>query len=380
MPIYDCIVLGTGGVGSAACWQLSRRGAKVLGLDRFPLGHDRGSSHGQTRIIRQAYFEHADYVPLLRRAYELWAELEQFTEQRLFEKVGLLQVGPTDGVVLPGVLRAARQHSLQVDLLTAAESNRRFPGFLVPEHLGAVYEPRAGLLHVEACVRAHCAAAVASGAELRSDVTVQSWEAGSDVTVHTDLGNFRSRSLVVTAGPWSSTLLGTAVPNLQVLRKHIYWYGTPSERYQAAAGAPTFLYELPQGVFYGFPTICADGLKCGEHSGGEPTADPLNDPREFDARDEGRVTNFVRNFLPGVEPAVRSRSVCFYTMSPDENFLVDRHPQHPHVCFAAGLSGHGFKFTGVLGEILADWTLTGRTSLPVEFLALARGHRSDAGM
>ncbi len=373
MKVYDAIVLGTGGVGSAACWQLARRGASVLGLDRFPPGHDRGSSHGQTRIIRQAYFEHADYVPLLRRAYELWAELEQVSGQRLFEQIGLLQVGPCSGVVLPGVLRAAAQHGLVVEALSADESNRRFPGFQVPADLQAVYEPRAGLLHVEACVRAHCWAAAEQGAELLSGVTVQEWSAtNQEVVVRTDRGDFRAKSLVITAGAWSPKLLGADVAKLRVLRKHIYWFATSRPAHQAAAGAPTFLYELPHGVFYGIPAINAAGLKCGEHSGGELVPDPLNDPRLPNDNDQARVVEFVRQFLPGIEPAIKSRSVCFYTMSPDENFLLDRHPQHANVCFAAGLSGHGFKFTGVLGEVLADWTLTERTELPVAFLSLSR--------
>jgi sarcosine oxidase len=373
MKLYDCIVLGTGGVGSAACWQLSRRGCAVLGLDRFPPGHDRGSSHGQTRIIRQAYFEHADYVPLLRRAYELWAELEQTTGQRLFEQVGLLQIGPADGVVVSGVLRAAVQHGLQVETLSPAESNRRFPGFHVPEQMTAVYEPRAGLLHVEACVRAHCAAAVAAGAELLSGVEVDSWAATRDgVVVHTNRGDFQARKLIITAGAWSPDLLRESVMQLRVLRKHIYWFPSTRAEHQANQGAPSFLYELPHGVFYGIPAINSDGLKCGEHSGGERVADPLHDPRLADELDQQRVTEFVRSFLPGVEPVIQTRSVCFYTMSPDENFIVDRHPQHPNVCFAAGLSGHGFKFTGVLGQVLADWTLDGKTSLPVDFLSLAR--------
>jgi sarcosine oxidase len=373
MKRYDCIVLGTGGVGSAACWQLSRRGAAVLALDRFPPGHNRGSSHGQTRIIRQAYFEHADYVPLLRRAYELWTELEQATGTRLFEQVGLLQIGPADGVVLPGVLRAARQHALQVETLSAADSNRRFPGFHVPEGMQAVYEPRAGLLHVEECVRAHCAAAAQAGAELQHGVEVREWRATAyGVVVRTDRGDFQAKNLIITAGAWSPELLGLEQVSFRVLRKHIYWYAAPLPQHQAAQGAPTFLYELPHGVFYGIPAINADGLKCGEHSGGELVPDPLHDPRLADEADQQRVGDFVRSYLPGVEPTTRTRSVCFYTMSPDENFIVDRHPQHPNVCFAAGLSGHGFKFTGVLGQVLADWTLDGRTSLPVEFLAASR--------
>jgi len=374
MATYDVIVLGTGGVGSAACWQLAKRGAKVLGLDRFPPGHDRGSSHGQTRIIRQAYFEHADYVPLLFRAYELWHELEQISNQKLFEQVGLLQVGPPDGVVLPGVLKAAQQHGLRVELLTADESRQRFPGYQVPNDMQAVFEPRAGYLRVEACVQAHCAAAIAGGAELRSSVNVQGWTAtNGSVVVQTDHGDFGAAKLVITAGPWAADLLGHGVAPIQVRRKHIYWFPAPAAHHDAARGAPTFLYELPNGVFYGFPAINADGLKCGEHSGGEIAPDPLNDPRLHDPADEAAVSKFVRSYLPGVVPVKTQRSVCFYSMSPDENFLLDRHPEHPNVCFAAGLSGHGFKFTGVLGQVLADWTLDGRTNLPVEFLSLARG-------
>ncbi|WP_254512749.1 N-methyl-L-tryptophan oxidase [Anatilimnocola floriformis] len=370
---YDCIVLGTGGVGSAACWQLSQRGAAVLGLDRFPPGHDRGSSHGQTRIIRQAYFEHADYVPLLLRAYELWAELEQTVGQQLFEQVGLLQIGPDDGAVISGVLHAAALHQLPVETLSAAESNRRFPGFHVPEALTAVFEPRAGLLHVEACVRAHCLAAMTAGAELLSGVTVHGWDAKPGaVTVHTNQGDFHAARLIVTAGAWSPELLGCPQLSLRVLRKHLYWFAAPRPEHQASAGAPTFLYDLPHGCFYGLPSINADGLKCGEHSGGERVADPLSDPRLADERDQQRVTEFVRDFLPGVAPQFHSRSVCFYTMSPDEHFIVDRHPEHANVCFAAGLSGHGFKFTGVLGQVLADWTLSGATSLPVDFLSASR--------
>lgn len=373
MNQYDCIVLGTGGVGSAVCWQLSRRGAAVLGLDRFPPGHDRGSSHGQTRIIRQAYFEHSDYVPLLRRAYELWAELEQATGQRLFEQVGLLQVGPASGAVVSGVLTAASLHGLHVEQLTADESQRRFPGFYVPADLTAVYEPGAGLLHVEACVQAHCAAAAAAGAELQSGVEVRAWTADrGGVTVQTDRGDFHARHLVITAGAWSRELLGMPSLGLRVLRKHLYWFAAPGADYQASQQGPAFLYQLPHGVFYGLPAINADGLKCGEHSGGELVTDPLHDPRQADELDQRRVSEFVRSYLPGVAPTIRSRSVCFYTMSPDENFLVDRHPEHAHVCFAAGLSGHGFKFTGVLGEALADWVLAGRTELPMEFLSLSR--------
>ncbi|MDX1948056.1 MAG: N-methyl-L-tryptophan oxidase [Pirellulaceae bacterium] len=372
--VFDVIVLGTGGVGSAAAYHLARRGARVLGLDRFPGGHDRGSSHGQTRIIRQAYFEHSDYVPLLIEAYRLWRELEQSSGETLLRQVGLLQVGPAGGAVIGGVLASAKQHGLAVESLAAGEIERRWPGFRVPEQLVGVLEPAAGYLHVERCVLAHLAAAQEQGADLRFGSAARSWRGdGGGVTVETEDGQrYSAAKLVVTAGPWASQVLaGLGVP-LVVRRKHLYWFPAGDSAYQADKGYPTFLFELPHGVFYGFPKIDDLGLKVAEHSGGAAVADPLTDPRAFDAGDLARVEGFLAAHLPRVGRPHTCRGVCFYTMSPDEHFLVDQLPGHDNVVFAAGLSGHGFKFTSVLGPALADLALDGQTRLPIGFLGVGR--------
>jgi sarcosine oxidase len=366
--VYDAIVIGTGGVGSAAAYHLARRGAKVLGLDRFAGGHDRGSSHGETRIIRQAYFEHPDYVPLLKRAYELWGELERQVGKQLFHRVGLLQIGPESGAVVRGVLESARRHQLTVEKLDPAEIGRRWPAFGVPEGSVGAYEPGAGYLRVENCVLAHLAAAERSGAELKSGVSVLSWRVeGDGICVATDRGEFQAAKLVITAGPWAPQLLSDLGIRLQVRRKHLYWFGT-SDAALDQNRCPTFLYEMPQGVFYGFPAIDPLGVKVAEHSGGDVVADPLADPRQLDQRDLGRVKDFLRHCMPTASGSLNRHAVCFYTMSPDEHFIVDRHPQCERVVFAAGLSGHGFKFTSVLGEALAEMAITGRTALPVAFL------------
>lgn len=373
MPHYDAIVLGLGGVGSAALFHLAHCGHRVLGLDRFPGGHDRGSSHGETRVIRQAYFEHPDYVPLLRRSYELWHELEAVSGEPLFHQVGLLQVGPPDGMVVDGVLRAAALHDLPIETLSAAETERRFPGVSVPAGSVGVVERNAGYLLVERCVLAHLAAARSAGAQVRHDCDVQGWDAGDrGIIIHTATERFTADRLVIAAGAWSSDLLkGLAIP-LRVLRKHLHWFaGTPPE-YRQAAGFPTFLFEVPQGIFYGFPQINAAGLKVAEHSGGTLITDPLADPRQPDPEDDARVRQFLRTCLPGVGPDRTGHAVCFYTLSPDEHFLIDRHPTSDRVVFAAGLSGHGFKFASVLGEVLADLALTGGCSLPIDFLSLRR--------
>ena len=372
--VYDVIVLGTGGVGSAAAFHAARRGAKVLGIDRFPGGHDRGSSHGQTRIIRQAYFEHPDYVPLLLRAYELWHELEQTAGEKLLHQVGLLQIGPPEGAVVSGVLQAARLHGLNVESLTAEESLRRFPGFRVPESYVGVFEPAAGYLKVERCVLAHLAAAKQHGAEFRFGSAV-SWRRaeGKNMVVGTEAGEtFPCGKLIITAGAWAPNLLADLKIGLSVRRKHLYWYPMADANYHEHRGCPTFLYELPHGVYYGFPQIDELGVKVAEHSGGTIVRDPLTDPRGLDPADLARVEAFLADQMPGVTRQLGRRSVCFYTMSPDEHFIVDRDPVDEHVFLAAGLSGHGFKFASVLGEALADLALDGATNLPIGFLALGR--------
>jgi monomeric sarcosine oxidase len=303
----------------------------------------------------------------------LWSELEQVSGDLLLTQTGLLQVGPRDGIVVAGVLHAAKRHELEVELYTATEAQRRFSGFVVPSSAVAVYEPGAGILAVEACVRAHCRSATNAGADLRSGVTVISWaESSSSVQVRTDQGDFQAEKLVIAPGAWASDLLGNCRLDVQVRRKHIYWFPAAGSEYQAIQGAPAFLYELPQGVFYGLPAVNARGLKCGEHSGGQIVTDPLLDPRAEDPADAQRVQQFISDHLPGLSPQPQDRSVCFYTMSPDEHFLLDFHPESSRVVFAAGLSGHGFKFTSVLGEVLADWALQGETRHPVDFLSLRR--------
>ena len=373
MSHLNAIVIGTGGVGSAAAFHLAERGAKVLGLDRFGAAHDRGSSHGQTRIIRQAYFEHPDYVPMAVRSYELWNQLAERAGQKLYHEVGLVQIGPPDGVVVPGVLEAARAHNLPVEHLSADEVHAQWPGFRVREGYAAAFERRAGYLRVEDCIRAHLDAARDCSAELRTGIEVRRWSAdGHGVRVETDAGTFTADRLIITAGAWAGQLLADLGIRLEVRRKPLYWYACDDTRYEAAAGCPGFLFELPEGVFYGFSKIDALGVKVAEHSGGPVVDDPLTLDREVDLDDRQRVETFLAAHLPGVSLQMTNHSVCMYTMTPDEHFIVDRHPEHPNVVFAAGLSGHGFKFASTLGQSLADLTLAGHTDLPIGFLSLDR--------
>jgi sarcosine oxidase len=370
--MFDVIVIGTGGVGSAAMFHLAHRGTRVLGLDRFPPGHDRGSSHGRTRIIRQAYFEHPDYVPLLFRAYELWAELGERRGRPLLHEIGLLEVGPANGPVLSGVRESARRHRLDVQELNARQIAERFPGFHANDDWSGLFERRAGYLDVEACVVAHAEEAVKLGAELRTGVEVLGWTAQPGaIEVVSSAGRFDTARLVVTAGPWAPQLLRDLGIRLEVRRKPQYWYPA-DEIYRADHGCPAYLFDLPDGIFYGVPAIDGFGLKVAEHTGGQSVPDPLTINRKLDLADQSRAEAFLAAHLPGVRRKCAHHSVCMYTVTSDEHFIVDRHPADPRIAFAAGLSGHGFKFTGVLGEALADLTLTGRTESPIGFLALNR--------
>ena len=372
MQSFDCIVIGVGGMGSAACYELARRGVRVLGLEQFSVGHDRGSSHGETRIIRKAYFEHPDYVPLLHTAYRLWAELEEATEQKLYTRTGLLMAGPEDCETIVGVRRAAREHSLAIESLTPSEARRRFPTVAIPDDTAVLFEPDAGLLAVEHCVRVAAAAAIAHGATIRCGIAVRSWRTDAKgVTVETTDGAFHAAKLVITAGAWSAALLGDLGVPLRVLRKVQLWLGTIDPRNRLEAGFPVFCFESG-GFFYGFPSLDGASMKIAEHSGEEVVESPSMLNRAFARADAERVQSFAQRHLLGVTTEVQRHATCMYTMSPDGHFIIDRDPRHEHVTFAAGFSGHGFKFASLVGSVLADVAMDGRTSEPIGFLGLSR--------
>lgn len=377
-PAYDCIVIGTGGAGAAALFHLAKKGARVLGLDRFPIAHDRGSSHGETRVIRLSYFEAPEYVPLLLRAYELWAELCARTGQRLYTETGLIQVGHADGAFIQRILESAVKRGLEIEAIRGRELTDRFPGFVAHDSMTSLYERRAGYLLVEACVQAHASEAMKLGAKIEI-APVQSWRAeGGGVAVETAGRTFRAARLIITPGAWAKDLLPDLGVKFSILRKPLFWYRADGDAYSADHGCPVFLFDSPEGIFYGIPKIDAFGLKIAEHSGGEAVEDPLLVDRRIRDSEQARVERFLGEHLPGVSRELTHQVVCMYELSDDEHFVVDRHPAHPEVLFAAGLSGHGFKLTSLLGEALAELALDGTTRHPIDFLSLDRTKRPTA--
>ena len=368
---HDVIVLGCGGVGSAALAHLAGRGLDVVGIDRFAPGHDRGSSHGHTRVTRTAYYEHPDYVPLLQRAWTLWDELVERTGERLLLRTGVVEMGPPDGDVVPGVREAAARHDLAVEELTTEEAAERFPGIVVPDGCDVLFEEQAGILLVEDCVRAHARVATDAGGTLLTDTVVTGWEATPGaVRVTTEDGVLEADRLVVTAGAWAGPLLGELGVPLQPLRKQLQWYEDHDPSYAVEEGFPVFFAELPHGTFYGFPSVDGQGFKIAEHSGGRPLDDPLALDRSLDAEEQARCDEVVAHHFPGVHGPATRHAACMYTMTPDQHFVVDHHPVDERVVFAAGLSGHGFKFASSLGELLADLAVDGSSTLPHAFLGL----------
>jgi sarcosine oxidase len=370
---WDVIVLGVGSMGSAACQHLASRGLSVLGIEAFRPGHDLGSGHGRTRMIRQAYAESPAYIPLVLRAYELWRELEAATGRDLLTITGAVFAGPPGSWAVEGAATSAAEHGLPFERLDAAEVNRRFPAFALSDEMTCGLEPRAGFLHPDGCIAAAVEVAERHGAELRWNERVLGWRADGDgVVVETAAGTYRAGSLVVTAGPWTPEVLAGLDLPLEVWRVFNVWM-QPSRPADAGPDRlPCFLLDLAgSGEFYGFPDLPGEGVKVGRHDQGLPTTaaavDRVIRPEEAEA-----VRAAVARVLPGAAGPVTRTKACMYTMTPDGHFIVDRHPEHPRVVYACGFSGHGFKFSNAIGEALAGLVIDGRAPVSVDFLSAAR--------
>jgi sarcosine oxidase len=362
---YDVIVIGLGGMGSSACYHLAKSGAKVLGLEQFPLLHQRGSSHGQSRIIRKAYFEHPSYVPLLERSYELWINLSEKSGHELYHPTGIIYSCPKDSALLAGLRTSSSTFQIPLETLEQNDVSRWFQ---IPDDYEIVREPDAGYLAVEDCVSSHLQLAKAEGAELISNSQVIGWSAqGDEVEVRTRTGKFRAAKLIITAGAWTSRILSELGLPLKVLKKSMYWLEA-ADFYLESEGMPCFLNETPTGIFYGFPMSSKQsGLKIAEHSGGDFLENPDSLDDSFTA-EKARVLDYAASGMKAVSQKLIAHAPCMYTMTPDENFVVDRHRDFENVIYAGGFSGHGFKFASVIGEILCELALENRTQQPIEFL------------
>jgi len=377
---FDVIILGLGAMGSAAAYHLARRGIRVLGIEQFTSPHDKGSSHGGSRMIRQAYFESPDYIPLVLRAYELWQKLERDTDTQLLHITGGMNIGSRDGELVTRTIAAARRHSIPFDVLDERELGKRFPVVVPQPGDVAVHEKNAGYLLPEECIRAHLKLAAGAGAQLLFEEQVLSWSAdAAQVEVRTSKGVYRAGHLVITAGPWANQSLQGLFP-LRVTRQVMAWI-QPRGGVVPFLGQnfPVFLCEdLDGGVpSYGFPAIDgpSGGIKAAIH-GSDVVCTPETVDRSIHTSDVQRILKQLKVRMPALDGELLRAQTCLYTMSPDEHFVIGTHPRFASCTVACGFSGHGFKFASVVGEILADLATKGTTPHPIALFSPTRFHNA----
>lgn len=371
--MYDVIVVGLGGMGSAAAAHLARRGQRVLGLEQHALGHAFGSSHGLTRIIRLAYFEDPSYVPLLRRAFALWRELEQGLDEPLLHVTGGLDVGAAGSTVFEGSLRSCVTHDLPHQVLEAGEIARRFPGWRPAPELKAVWQPDAGFVTPERCIAQHAAMATAAGADLRTGVRVLDVTPRSGrVEVRTDQGTFEAEQVVLTAGPWMGDLAPVLKPLLVPERQVLGWFDIADRPAFAPSAFPVWVMEAAEGTFYGFPEYGGPGFKLGKYHHRFERVHPDTMDRDCHAEDEAALRSCTSRYFPQANGALLSSAACIFTNTPDEHFIIDRAPGTPEVLLVSPCSGHGFKFASVVGEICADLVTRGATGHDIGLFSLNR--------
>jgi sarcosine oxidase len=370
---YDVIVAGLGGMGSAAAAHLARRGVRVLGIDQYARGHTLGASSGKSRIIRRAYFESPEYVPLLQRAYTLWHELEEQSSRQLYFRTGLLTVGTENSDVVAGAREAAMKHGIAIELIDSTAVREKYPALApLPEEV-AVYESDAGYVVPEATVEAHLALAEHHGATLAFEQRFRDWETYHDeVVVRYGVGKTATAArLVLALGPWSAKIFANTDVKLKIQRNVIAWWD-PAERLTSDE-MPCFLVDRKKfpALIYGFPDS-GDGVKAGFHGYGLTTTPEALDRNIDMSADVAPLAHSLHAFIPGATKTFREAKACMYSLTRDEHFVIDFHPADSRVIIAGGFSGHGFKFVPVVGEILAQLALDGGTPHPIEFLSMKR--------
>lgn len=373
MQDYDVAVIGLGAMGSSALFHLARRGVKAVGIERFTPGHDRGSSHGESRAIRLGYFEHPSYVPLVKAAYAGWRELERLSGEALVTITGILEASTPDGRLVAGTLESCLLHGLEHELLTAAEVVRRFPAISLPAHYAAIWEPQGGFLHADLANAVHLRLARQAGAAVMTERRVSAIEPGvGGVELRLDGETIRAATVVVAAGPWIGDLVPELKPHLFVQRQVLCWYRPKEPDHFALGALPVFAVESEDDIVYGFPDFAGTGFKCASHLGSGILLHADAARQDAGAADEARTRRFLERFVPEGAGELIGMKTCLYTMTPDEDFVIDLSPADPRIVVASPCSGHGYKFASVIGEILADLATVRATRHDISRFRIAR--------
>lgn len=369
---YDVIVIGVGGMGSASCYHLAKRGKRVLGIERYDIPHAMGSSHGVNRIIRLAYYEDPAYVPLLRRAYELWRELQTGFGEQVLHITGSIDASEPDGEVFIGSLESCKLHDLPHEVMTGAQLSERFPGYRLPDRHQVVFQPDGGFVISERAIVGHVFGALEAGARIKAREQVLEWELTSDgVRVRTDKGVYEAERLVVSPGAWIGDLVpalkGVSVPERQVLA---WFQPTAPAKFQPDI-FPVFNVTVDEGRYYGFPAFSIPGFKVGRYHHREEAIDPESWNREPDDVDEKILRDFTGRYFPEANGDLMTMRSCIFTNTPDEHFVID-FTGDERVIAVSPCSGHGFKFCSVVGEIVADLATTGASNHDISLFRLDR--------
>jgi sarcosine oxidase len=375
---YDAIVIGVGGVGSAATYRLAERGLDVLGLERFDVPHTRGSSHGSTRIVRLTQPEDPSYVPLARAAFEFWRDLEAVTGRELLTITGSIHAAEPDSGFLDSARDSLVTHGIAYEDLSGAAVNERFPGYALPEGYRAIYQPKGGFVDCERAILAHVEAAHATGATIHARERVENWiETEGGVRVETDKGVYEADDLVIAAGAWSGRLLPSLDEFLTPTRHVMAWLQPQVPKRFAPRNFPVFSVRGEHGSGYGFPVYDVPGFKFGVDPSSPAGTDPETMAREPTADDEALHRAFAETYFPDGAGPTMGLSTCLVTESGDGHFLLGTHPEQEKVHVAAGFSGHGFKFSAVLGAVLADFVTSGGTDHAIDRHRIDRVFKDD---
>ena len=373
MRNFDTIVVGLGAMGSATAYQLASHGAKVLGLEQYSLNHTNGSSHGKTRIIRTAYYEHPSYVPLVRRALELWQQLQHNAGIELLRMTGGAMFGLPGCELVSGAISSAKQHNIPHEVLTGSEAQDRFPIFQPAGEEVAVYEKNAGVLLPEECVKAQARLAEKFGAQLHYNEPVTGWNSkGNGVEVRATKETYTANSLVFSAGAWLPQLIPDLKLPLQCERQVFFWF-KPHEHGTLfmVDKMPIFMWQMKdKRFFYGIPDM-GDGVKAARHHGGEITS-PDRVRREITQLDEAPVREFLKQHIPSLNNPPASSATCLYTNTNDEHFIIDFHPSHRNVLILSPCSGHGFKFSTAIGEVAQQLLQENKSKLNIDLFKIDR--------
>lgn len=372
MPGPKIAVIGLGATGGAVLWQLARRGINVIGIEQFDLGHDRGSSHGVTRVIRNVHFENPSYSVLMERACALWRELEDASNRKLLRLTGLVEIGAPSGALIRGTLAGAKKDAPR-EQLDAKALMRRYPAFRLPKAFVGVLQPDGGFIEAADALDAMIGLAKAHGAEVRTGTKVSAVEpAATGVRIVTSHGEMTADGAIIAAGPWMRSLLPEQKLPLTVTRQVVGWFEPRQAALFAAGRFPVFLMETPHGHHYGFPAYGGMGVKIARHHHLNEAVDPNTYDRMVRARDEAAIRAPLAEYLPGADGPLLSAETCLYTMTPDDTFIIDRMPGYPHVIIASPCCGHGFKFSPVVGEIIAQLVTHGTIAHDISQFRLPR--------